>query len=122
VTPEDKIVCLCVRQAFSQFHQQRLLELCQSQAIDWEAVFKTASRHNVAPLVYVNLFENLNSHAGISPMVHNAFKKYIQNVFVKRGTAEILKQVLALFAQQGIEVMLVKGEALNVLVYSVTRP
>lgn len=119
MTPEDTIVCLCARQNFGQQHQQKIVEICRQQAVNWETVFKTASRHNIAPLVYVNLFEKLNGQVDISSTVGNAFKKsYIQNLFVKRGTGHMLRQVLALFAQHKIDVMLVKGEALNVQVYN----
>ena len=118
MTPEDKIVCLCTRQNFGETHQQQLLNLGQSQEIQWNEVYDTAEQNQVSPLVYTNLLKCQGEALAIPPAVLNKFKKsYIHNVFVKKGTAAILEKILALFAQKGIEVMLIKGEALNAVVY-----
>jgi len=118
MTPEDAIICLCTSQNFGPRHQQNLIELCQGQPIQWDLVFATADQHQVSPLVYANLSSIDNGELTIPPDVLHRFKKaQIHNIFVKKRTRVILEQVLAWFAQKGIEVMLVKGEALNQLVY-----
>jgi hypothetical protein len=118
MTPEDTIVCLCTSQNFEIRHQQNLIDLCQSQPIRWDLVFAIADQHQVAPLVYANLSRIANGELNIPSNVLSRFKKaQIHNIFVKKRTRVMLKKVLALFAQKGIEVMLVKGEALNQLVY-----
>lgn len=115
---EDKILCLLIRQNFTPQHHEQLLILCLSQQVNWESVFETAEQQHVAPLVYINLTKYSVDDLAIPQAVLGKFKTaYIHNVFVKRGTAQILEQVLALFARKGIDVMLVKGEAFNVLVY-----
>ena len=118
MTPEDTILCLCTRQNFEAKHQQDLIDICQSQTIQWEIVFATADRHQITPLVYVNLSKISNKDLNIPSTVFNRFKKtQIHNIFVKRRTEAVFEKVLALFAQKGIDVMLVKGEALGRLVY-----
>jgi hypothetical protein len=118
VTPEDTIVCLCTRQNFDKTHRQKLLDLCQRQQIQWDIVYATAEQHFVSPLVYVNLSNQPNGELGIPPDILNKFKKScLRNAIVKRGTSKILEEILALFAQKGIDVMFVKGAALSLLVY-----
>ena len=118
MTSEDTIVCLCTRQHFETTHIQKLIAICQGQTIEWDEVFDTADRHGVAPLVYTNLMNHQNGSFAVPQAVMNKFKKaYIHNVFVKKGTGPILEEALALFARKGLDVMLVKGAALNVLVY-----
>jgi hypothetical protein len=118
MTPEDTIVCLCTRQNFGAAHQRQLTDLCQSQEIQWDVVYATAEENFVSPLVYVNLSHGRIGGRAIPQAILDKFKKsYIHNVFVKQGTAKILDQILALFAQKGIDVMLVKGAAMSLLVY-----
>ena len=118
MTPEDTIVCLCTSQNFEIRHQQNLIDLCRSQPIQWDLVFATADQHQVAPLVYANLSSLANGDVNIPSDVLSRFKKaQIRNIFVKKRTRVMLEKVLALFAQKGIEVMLVKGGALSHLVY-----
>lgn len=118
MTPEDTIVCLCTRQNFEAAHLQKLITICQGEEIQWDEVFNIAYQQGVSNLVYTNLLKDQNGSLAIPRVVMNSFKKaYIRNVFVKKGTSAVLEEVLVLFARKGIDVMLVKGEALNVLVY-----
>jgi hypothetical protein len=118
MTPEDTIVCLCTRQNFEAKHRQTLIDICQNRIVQWDLVYKTADQHQISPLVYVNLSKISNKDLNIPSAILNRFKTaQIHNIFVKKRTSAILAKVLALFAQKGIEVMLVKGEALSHLVY-----
>lgn len=118
MTPEDTVLCLCTRQNFESKHQQDVVDICQSQKIQWDIVLATAIKHQIAPLVYVNLSKISNKNLNIPSTVFKRFKKtQIRNVFVKRRTEAVLEKALALFTQKGIDVMLVKGEALGNLVY-----
>ncbi len=118
MSPEDAIVCLCTRQKFETIQQQALIDIYQSQPIQWDNVYETAHQHQVSPLVYVNLSKFSNEELDISPTVLSRFKKaQIRNVFVKKRTKVALEKVLALFSRKGIDAMLVKGEALSHLVY-----
>lgn len=118
MTSEDTILCLCTRQNFEAKHQQDVVDICQNQKIQWDIVLATANKHQIAPLAYVNLSKISNKNLNIPSTVFKRFKKtQIRNVFVKRRTEAVLEKALALFTQKGIDVMLVKGEALGHLVY-----
>lgn len=115
---EDQILCLCTRQNFGDEHQRRLLALCDGQAIDWALLFETAEAHHVSPLVNANLEKLGADPLGIPENVRKQFKTaYIHNVLLAKGTQRALKRVLTLFAEAGVNVMLVKGAAYNVKVY-----
>jgi hypothetical protein len=118
MTLEDTIVCLCARQNFEPIRQQRLIAICQNRTIKWNAVYAAAEQHGVTPLVYVNLRKSQREGTDIPEAALNIFKRScIHNVLVKQDTAAVLEKVLALFSQKGIDVMLVKGAALNLAVY-----
>ena len=118
IVVEDQILYLLTRQRFTSQHHDEVLRFELDQAIDWDTLFITAEQQHVAPLVYNNLSSFAADELSVPQSVLNKFKQaYINNVFVKRGTAEILEKVLALFASKNIDVMLIKGEAINTMVY-----
>ena len=118
MTSEDFVLCLCTRQRFEAKHQQELITICQSQSIAWDYVLATAEQHQVSPLVYVNLAQIRPQDLNIPPKMLTRFKKaQIHNILVKKRTRTSLAKALDLFREKGIEVMVVKGEALNHLVY-----
>lgn len=118
MTPEDTVTCLCARQNFEMRHQEKLIDICRSQPIQWDIVFATANRHQITPLVYINLSRISYKELNIPLNILNRFKKaQIRNIFVKQRTNLVLEKIFALFAQKGIEVMLVKGAVLGNLVY-----
>ena len=118
MTSEDIVLCLCTRQNFEMKHQQDLIDICQNQTIHWDIVLATAIKHQIAPIIYVNLSRIPNKHLNIPSTVLDRFKKtQIRNIFIKQWTEAALEKVLALFNRKGIDVMLVKGEALDYMVY-----
>lgn len=118
MVPEDRLLCLCTRQKLQTKQQKELISICHDQPVDWEYVFATADLHQVSPLVYLNLTKLPSQWLNIPSTVFNRFKKaQIHNILVKKRTRVSLEKALALFYQKGIDVMVVKGEALNHLVY-----
>jgi len=118
MTPEDIVLCLCTRQNFEKKHQQKIIDVCQRQTIHWDIVLATADKHQITPIVYINLSRIPNEKINIpSPFLALFKKTQIRNIFIKRRTEAALEKVLALFNQKGIDVMLVKGEALDYVVY-----
>lgn len=112
--PEDHILFICARQDFGSAHLQKLSNLCQAQDIHWDMVLETAKQHAVAPLVYTNLIKYPTAELGIPQSILEKFKLlYLSNVIRKRKTAEIAERLFELFAERSIDVMLVKGAALN---------
>jgi hypothetical protein len=118
MTPEDRLLCLCTRQNLEAKQENEVVFICQNQRIDWEYVFTTADLHQVSPLVYLNLTRISSQELNIPSEVFSRFKKaQIHNILAKKRTRASLEKALALFDQKGIDVMVVKGEALNHLVY-----
>lgn len=118
MTPEDTIVCLCTRQDFEASHRQRLTEICRARSIDWQRVSATATQHGVAPLVYTNL-QACADGLGIPGDVLDGLRRISEhNKFTRAVSGAVLEKALALFNAKGIDVMLVKGAALNLLVYA----
>ncbi|MCB9100897.1 MAG: nucleotidyltransferase family protein [Anaerolineales bacterium] len=86
--------------------------------MQWDTVYQIAEQHQISPLVYHNLLKFSSEGLNIPPAVLARFKKaQIRNIFIKKRTQAALEKVLALFSQKGLDVMVVKGEALSRLVY-----
>lgn len=118
MAPEDHLLCLCTRQNLETKQEKEIISICQNQRVDWEDVFTTADLHQVSPLIYFNLTKIPSQKLNIPSAVFNRFKKaQIHNILVKKRSRASLGKALALFDKKGIDVMLVKGEALNHLVY-----
>lgn len=115
---EDRLLCLCTRQNLETKQEKEIIFICQNQRVDWEYVFTTADLHQVSPLIYFNLTKIPSQRLNIPSAVFKRFKKaQIRNILVKKRTRASLEKALALFDEKGIDVMVVKGEALNHLVY-----
>lgn len=98
---EDTIVCLCTRQNFELSHRQALIDLCQTQRVQWDTVYQIAEQHQISPLVYHNLLKFSSEGLNIPPAVLARFKKaQIRNIFIKKRTQAALEKVLALFSQK----------------------
>lgn len=118
MTPEDRVVCLFTRQDLAPDHIEQALTINQRHPIHWDAVCRTARQQGVSPLVYANAVQAQKKGLEIPPNAFASLKKdYIRNVFVKKGTAETLEKAITFLAQKGIDLMLVKGAALDLLVY-----
>ena len=118
---EDKLLFICTRQNFLDTHKKTVLDLCNKEKIDWERVYATARLHSVAPLIYLNL-QKCSENGRIIPHnddVANKFKLYLYTRKVLENKfEETLKDALAFFHQRFIDVMLIKGIALNALIYT----
>lgn len=113
--PEDQLLFACARQDLLPAHRQVVTDLCRNGAIQWEVLYSTAERHGVAPLVYANL-----SACGVD-MPHNVASRFrfctVRNMAAKEDKAKKIAELLSFFNRKGIDAMLVKGAALDVLVY-----
>jgi hypothetical protein len=116
---EDRLLFACARQAFTAEYQQRVQQLCQNERISWQRVYETATRHGVAPLIYRNLQQYAQTGNGlVPPDMMSRFKLYLARALVGRERrARRLAEVLARFNQSNIDVMLIKGAAVELLVY-----
>jgi len=117
--PEDRLLFACARQNFSDTYRQNVLDICRCEEIDWHVVCSTARLHGVAPLIYSNLLQCIPLDLSIPQDILDRFKicRY-RNIVRKEQRAERLTQALAYFDRKSIDVMLIKGVALDILVYN----
>lgn len=117
ITPEEKILFACTRQNLLPEHRQSVVEACHCRPVDWEWVFGTAKLHGVAPLIYTNL-RRCKEHVDIPPGVLKRFRlALMHNTLTTENIAKNLDRALDFFHERSIEVMLIKGGALDILVY-----
>lgn len=125
MTLEDRILFTCTRQDFTPAHQDLVLALASSAEVCWEEVLRMAERHGVAPLVDVNL-RRCGAGLSVSPQVSARFEDArLANLVYKELMAKRVAAALAWFNARSIDVMLLKGTALDLLIYDqpwFTRP
>ena len=116
---EDKLLFLCARTAFSESHRQQVYDLCLGQTVDWDKVYSTAHQHGIAPLVFTNLQQCNPAELGLPQEIINQFRlSFTRNISTKAYIAEKLSELLAFFEQRSLEVMVIKGSALDIVVYN----
>lgn len=115
---EEQVLFLCTRQTFSAGHCEQLFRLCAAQPIDWQAIHTTATAHGVTPLVYHNLLQSAPVPAQIPGDVVALFEQSVKANKLLKGLMQArVREILDFFNARSIDVMFVKGAALNLLVY-----
>jgi hypothetical protein len=115
---ETQILYLCSRQDFNAQHQERLVQLCRTPTLRWDQLLHTARIHSVTPLLYHNLSILDPSRLNIPQETFESLEQeYQKNLVVRQTSRETLQRVFSYLAGKSIEVLLVKGEALSLLVY-----
>ena len=111
---EDELLATCSRVAFTEADQLSVLELSGRNEIRWDTVYATGRMHGVAPLVYRNLSlidpVSLNLKNGV---VDQFKRSFADNLVAKRHLREGLWKVLRFFNEKQLDVMLIKGAALD---------
>jgi hypothetical protein len=120
MTPEDRILFLATRQSFLPEQRQAVEALCREQygALRWESLAATAEEHGVAPIAGANLRACDAAVLGIPPSVAGRFElAFFENAVTKEREAERLAAALVRLREVGYESLLLKGTALDLLVY-----
>ncbi len=118
MNPEDNILLAATRQTLSTTHRHMISDTARRRPIDWTTVYQTAKTHGVAPLVFKNLQQCGLESPGLPDEVAHQFKSaHYSNLLKKDRRMERLKQAMPLFRRKNIQVMLIKGAALDMLVY-----
>jgi hypothetical protein len=118
VKPEDRVLLACTRQNFQEEHQQAVLEISRKHSLSWETIFSKAEKHGVAPLLYINLCQSKGLDVSIPEPIVNRYRLYaMRNTVRKEQRVQRTFQALEYFNAQSIDVMLIKGGALDLLVY-----
>lgn len=115
---ENKLLFLCTRKDFQTEHQKLLSEICIQSNINWELVDLIAVQHSVAPLVYLNLKKCFHLLPGIPANALIELKSIcIENFANKKKQEQNIVTSISKFQQKSVNLMLVKGIALNYTVY-----
>jgi hypothetical protein len=102
VNAEDRVLFAAARQDFREEHRSAVEAMAP---FDLEKVAAIAESHGVAPIVGANL------------KAENLQRAFFENVLIKAQEAERLAQGIARLREAGYQVMLLKGLALDLLVY-----
>ena len=118
---EDQVLLICAHQDFTKEYIHALQNIIEIE-VDWNLVLQTALKNHIGPLVFGNLQK---ANIVLPPTVELNFKKdYIDNILRKKEAHRLLTRTLASISewqkQFSLEVrlMLVKGAAYNILIYS----
>jgi hypothetical protein len=118
MTPEDHLLRLCTRQEFLPLHQEAVEQLCRGRSVSWDRLIVTAERHGVLPIVGANLrrcdAEALGLPAATAGRLELAI---LENAALKERDADRLATGLAWLREVKLDTMLLKGTALDLLVY-----
>lgn len=116
--PEDHVLFACTRQTFEEEHKQAVLEISRKHSLAWETIFSKAEQHGVAPLVFINLCQRDCPDLNIPESIVNRYRLYaMRNTVHKEQRVQRTLQALEFINAQSIDVMLMKGAALDLLVY-----
>src|SRR5215831_16661473 len=114
---EDRLICALTRHDFQDEHRNLVLRLCRPD-IRWDRVLVTARQHGVAPLVCWNLDRIPAGAPGIDDAVLMTFRLLREaNRVAKRTQSEQIAELVSELKRRGIDVMLVKGAAMDLSVY-----
>jgi hypothetical protein len=118
IRPEYQLLYVATRQDFQAGHRSAIQAIARSNDLDWGLVYEIAAQHGVAPLVFTNVISKDRDDLNIPASISHKFElnTYAQ-VIEKKKSAIRLEEALGYFSKQSIEVMLVKGTALEQLVY-----
>jgi hypothetical protein len=118
ISPEHQLLFACARQNFTEEHQQTVLTLCRTHAVDWEAVYQTSQLHGVACLIYASLQRCAAQGLKLPAEIEAAFRQQMfSNILNKEKLAQNIVRAFDHFNQKTIQIMLIKGAALDLLIY-----
>ncbi|HWM94015.1 MAG TPA: nucleotidyltransferase family protein [Thermoanaerobaculia bacterium] len=110
--PEDRLLFAVTRQDFLGEHREAV-DILARGPMRWEEVAATAERHGVAPIAGANL-----KRCGLGEPVAGRFERALfENALIKAREAERLAEGIGRLREAGYQVMLLKGVALDLLVY-----
>jgi hypothetical protein len=114
MTTEDLLLCACVRQDFLDRHRE-IVESLARGAVRWELLAATAERHGVAPIAGYNLRRSAaRVPAAVAAELEGAL---FENALFKAQEDARLAEGISRLRDAGYQVMLLKGLALDRLVY-----
>lgn len=114
-----EMLYLCTRAQLTDNHRTAIAAMATAQPLDWSDLLAIADSHGVAPLLFTNLQQVGLDAVAMPAAVRTALQQATyRNIAVKAGIAAKLVQICAFCAQQGVDVMALKGTALDQVVYA----
>ncbi len=116
--PEDHFLFLAARQQLQPEHVRRMGELSAAPGFDWQGVFATAEYFKVAPLVY-NHIAGLPDLAARVPaaLIEQQRRETMLSALYTQERAKLLKMAMCYLHERGIDAIVFKGAAQELLVY-----
>lgn len=119
MTPEDQILFACLRQDFDERASEKVVSISQHNPVKWDRIPALAEANGVIPLITYNLSKIPEGDLNLPKEVMGQLKRgYIRTILMKKNTQARLAAVVDLLNQYHLEFMLVKGAALNLVVYT----
>jgi hypothetical protein len=116
--PEDRFLLICLRQHFSAEFVHAACGLANNTLLDWEQIAQTAEQHGISSLIFRNLTFCQNEGLDIPEKALQKLKLSVyKNTVVKERQTERLIRALSFLHERNLEVMLLKGAALDCCVY-----
>jgi hypothetical protein len=116
--PEERLLLGCMRSELSDVAAQQIAADLQNRKLDWKSVLETAQRQGIAPLLSSNLNkcreQGLAVPAGVLKGLRLAMFRAIQT---QETHARQLRDALAFVNRNRLTVMLIKGAALDAVVF-----
>ena len=112
-TLENRLILACAR---TEPDVQRLQALV-ARGPDWQAILRKTERWRLAPLVYTNLRQAVQSGQVPKPVAERLRHLYHRDTIHGVARRELLRVTLLRFAEASVPVIVLKGAALATLVY-----
>ncbi len=116
---EDRLIFACLKQHFDSGDASRVAEQFASTAIDWDVFGHIAAEHGVGALMYVNLGRCADVGVPVPASLLKQLRLALfQSVAEHKRREPQLRRALELANRLGQDAMLLKGAALNAVVYA----
>ncbi len=116
--PEDRFLFLATRQNANERYTEAMQRLAAQCHLGWNSIFWAAEKNGVAPLVFVNVSRQPELANQVPEEVLDRYRQYsLKQAYLKAKRGKILWEALDYFRQKSIQVLLIKGAALDWLVY-----
>lgn len=115
-SPEDKLLLYCSRINLTEDIENKIKEIL-SEALDWDYIVDHSQNQGIFPLVYWNLSKIKNGNYVPLEIIKSLEKLYYGNLARNMILYEELKNILTVFKEADIEVIVLKGAFLAKEIY-----
>ncbi len=120
LAPEVEFLLTCCANPLAGQPAPRVLDLL-GQSIDWDAVYRLAIRHRVAPILYRYISTNCASSDCVGrvpqPVLERLKREFHRNLLRTRYLTGELVRLMRALESNGIEALTYKGPALALMLY-----